>query len=345
MKHFCFSSYANAWSIKQGLKKLGLDLLVNTSEYTFIKPDPSVSPGKGDCLFFTEEDSFLKYDKSDDGYFYFPQKMERSLIDDKISFSACLKSIGELPVPEYKYDEIPSFPVFLKARHSWKNGKNLPKGFLCNSEDDIEAAIEKVKKNGFEKEDYFVQKLLDGDVDNNISVSGFYDHTDQKNNLFIVTAKICLDHENRFSTGILVRSVNDTGGLVKRTENILRSLQYKGPFELEFFYDQKEEVFYVLELNARFWLQHGIFIKFYNNAIIRKYLGIKDPYYEEEEKTGKKKILWVDTSALIALFPRKKFFTASIVILKYFFRGYSFYWAPNFLTFIRYFFRIKFKRK
>lgn len=334
MKYIVFSNYINAWSIKKGLEQLGKQLDVcylerknNVINHT-IEEIPSNS-----TLFFTEENSLKKYKDSSSHKFY-PNNFPSKLLDDKYSFANFLLDINEIPIPCTDIYSTFEYPFFLKAKHSWKSNVKLPRGFICESESDFEIFIKRIIDNNLNLDFFFKQKLLSSPLQNNISTSGYFDSDNNKRNIMIVTQKALGDDE-KIATGVVVKTIPDPNNLIERTVYILNKLKYKGPFELEFFYEEKDQQYYVLELNPRFWMQHGLFVDFYDNAIIKRYLNEDTPRdWVENGKPKFKEIVWVDNLFYLkSIFKKeqkvvrsirnlkgeKKFYPSTIVSFKFFY--------------------------
>jgi hypothetical protein len=97
------------------------------------------------------------------------------------------------------------------------------------------------------------------------------------------------------SSSAVVATVSDPGGLVERTRSILDRLDFTGPFELEFL--EHEGWHYVIELNPRLWLQHGIFTP-YGNGLIKRCLDA-DSEADWSEEELPRNALWVDSHWLL----------------------------------------------
>lgn len=294
MKYVVFSNHVNAWTIKKGLKKLGKELEVYTPNLknNIIKHTVSHIP-KNSTLFFTEENNLKNYINSFE-YKFYPRSFPSVILDDKFEFANFLYSINEIAIPYTDINSALQYPFFLKAKHSWKNDEKLPRGYICENEDDLNENIVKLKEQNFSCEWFFKQKLLTSPLENNISVSGFFDHRNSKRNVMLVTKKV-FGSEKKITTGVAVETIVDPNNLIDRTKNILINLNYTGPFEMEFFYERSDNKYYVLELNPRFWMQHGIFIEHYQNAIIKRYLNIDQTNdWFENGVAPFKKIIWID---------------------------------------------------
>ncbi|WP_339226792.1 hypothetical protein NSQ77_14720 [Oceanobacillus sp. FSL K6-2867] len=294
MKYIVFSNAINAWTLKKGLKKLNIELDVyhEQKKNNVVKHSISKVP-LNSTLFFTEENSLKKYVKSN-SYQFHPRFFSEELLDDKYNFAEFLCGIGEKPIPYSDIASVLDYPFFLKAKHSWKNNIKLPRGFICENEHKLNSSLNRLKKENLNENWFFKQKLLTSPLENNISTSGFFDHKNNKRNIMIVTKKT-LGNEEKIATGVVVETIRDPNGLIPRTIKLLNALEYTGPFELEFFYEESDNEYYILELNPRFWMQHGIFVDYYDNAIIRRYLSIDQPKdWVENGIPLFKKIVWID---------------------------------------------------
>lgn len=327
MKYFVFSSYINAYSIRRGLKQLGLDLHVAAEESTLLRKSHEW-PASGDTLFFTDEKSLKKFYGQE--YEFFPKEIPYYLIDDKLEFARFLVSLGEMPVPFASVDNNEfAFPLILKAKHSWLGDRKLPRGFICQSDKDKADALSKLAYLKIDEKYFFCQKFLPEHNGNNISVSGFFDCADMRRNLMIVTAKVS-GYPRKISTGVVVATIPDPRELRMRTVTILSKLSYSGPFEMEFFYERQSNTYYILELNPRFWMQHGLFIDAYDNGLLKRYLKIDAPA-DWQASNSIKKLLWID---MIALFISLLHFRMDILvqIVRHFLKGYRPYTFPTTLS-------------
>jgi hypothetical protein len=317
MRYVVFGNYINPWTIARGLRRLGLRADCIAPEPGMLSPTLH-APAPGDALFFAEEDSLLRFlnAPNSDEYHFYPHETAIPP-DDKLAFSRFLSSIEEKPVPFWELNGNPHpnpqeggskashphsspqegggvFPFILKARHSWLNGKKLVRGSVCHNRNEYENALWRMEAEGLPLELFFLQKFVPGSVEANLSVSGFFDCRNLKRNLMIITRKR-LGDGGLLNTGAIVEIVHDPACLLQRTERILSALHYRGPFELEFLYDAQEDTYYVLELNMRFWMQHGLFIEGYENRLLNYYLEMDTPGDWLEGGTPYQPMVWLDT--------------------------------------------------
>ena len=325
-----FSSYTNAWSLNKGVKKLGLKLNSNSnSSIRFIKTT-SIKINKGDFLVFTDEDKLKMYYNRSKDLCFFPKGLPFELIDDKLLFAETLSKMNEHPVNHYDSVENANFPAYLKFRSSWVNGKRLAKGYVVNSFREYQVVIARITATGVDASDLFLQKLMTESISSNLSVSGFYDTEKPETSISIVTSKLMSARGNQFGTGSLISTINDPQNLRDRTYSILNNLNYHGPFELEFYYDSDDGIYKVLELNPRFWMQHGLFEKFLQNALLKKYFGLEFGNYITDKESINLKAIWVDGSDLYEKLLSVEFIKTITKLLSYSAKGYSIYIGPSF---------------
>ncbi|MGQ9645228.1 MAG: ATP-binding protein [Thermodesulfobacteriota bacterium] len=176
----------------------------------------------------------------------------------------------------------------------------------------------------------------------NISVSGFFDHQNPRRNILLITRKL-VGYADKMTMGVIVMTNPDPERLLERTDNILQHLVYTGPFELEFFYEEKDHTYYVLELNARFWMQHGIFVSFFENGLIKRYLGMDTERDWNNLPSNDRPLIWVDNLAFLSslLLLRTRIVRA---LLKNIRKGVQVCFYPGFSVFLGYVVRVGLRR-
>jgi hypothetical protein len=308
------SKYVNGWTIYQGLKLL---------------PSDHIS---SDWLFCTEESTLQK--ALQNGVSLVKPFLDQRILDDKFAFHDFLLEIGELSVPSWNLDEINkvAYPIFLKSKHSWKKGKKMPRGWICYSNTMIASYLKLIDESDYwKREDFFLQSFL-GATTQNISVSGYFDYSQPKRNLTIVTQKTIGD-KPFISTGIIVESIPDPDYLIPRTFRILNHLKYDGPYELEYLFNVNKNHYLVLELNPRFWMQHGIFLAFYDNGLLKRYLNLDTPN-DYQHDLNYQHVGWASSIGIL-IDMMKGDFRALQIYLKMKKEKISVYIAPDILTALR----------
>ena len=278
------TGYVNGWTIYKSIISLGEDAIKANN-----------------WLFFTEENSFLEAMRDPNNLSFYKPIISEELIDDKLAFHDFLLSIDEQPIPSYKIDEeFPNYPIYLKAKHSWRNGVKIPRGWLCYNAEELDLRIDQLHQDGWSKSLFFLQDFLDYPVQNNISVSGYFDYLKPERNLLIVTKKI-VGSSKIISGGVIVETIIDPKNLIQRTSNILANIKFDGPFEMEYYLDESNGIYYVLELNSRFWMQHGIFLNFFDNGLIERYLNLDVDRDYSQSDLSYRHVAWIDTISAIIL--------------------------------------------
>ena len=291
VKGVVFSSSINAWSLHLACQRLGVELC--TTDQRPILPIPSCSDTDANSqntrLFFTEEMSLGRYLGQPGARRFYPVILPRDFLDDKRVFADWLVSIGEKPVPYSPTLDAPfSFPLLLKARHSWVEGVKLPRGWVCKNEKELTEAKNKITREGMDASWFFLQQWLGEEAVEVLSVCGFFDAaTPQRNSVCVVTR--VASYETGPSCWAVVAVVDDPAGLRERTAVILNQLQFAGPFELEFLEVGKQ--YFVLELNPRFWMQHGLFVHA-SNGLVKRYIDVDGP--ADWAVKPPEKLLWID---------------------------------------------------
>lgn len=316
-----FSSYTNAYAIYLGARHFGISLSCTDEYPIFPIPSSSNQTTSMDWLFFTEESSLQRALKGEIEGQFWPRVFPAGLLDDKWALADWLKLRPVLTqgLCQWQLDDIDQieYPCLLKSKHSWREGVQLPRGWVCRSRREIELRLEEIVQFDDWNNIFFFQEWL-GDVNCRvISVCGFHDTQNAERNLTAVVERIAA-HSEGLSCSAAIQSRDDTWQLRKKTEEILNELSFTGPFEME--YLVIDEDFFVLELNPRFWMQHSIFLK-KGNGLVKRYLGLDTVQDQRERHING--IVWVDSIHLLVSLSRLQFRFFLLVIKKFFEPGVS----------------------
>jgi len=112
---------------------------------------------------------------------------------------------------------------------------------------------------------------LSSESKDNISIVGWYDYN-KKNNVFHQTRKI-IQHPVEGGTGDLIELMETDDILKKTTKIILNNINYIGPFEIEFIKSENSDEYKLLEINPRFWMQHGLIGAISGERLINNYIS------------------------------------------------------------------------
>ena len=192
---------------------------------------------------------------------------------------------------------------------------------MCRSPDDEAAAFQAIARNGWLESEFFSQRWL-GEGHEVFSVCGFFDATEPRRNLLMTTVKVH-QYTSVLSSGSVVASVDDPAELVPRAVRILSDLGYCGPFELKFV--RHADTFLVIELNPRFWLQHGIFLGA-GNGVMKRYLGVESS--SDWHANAQRRLLSADSLWLLKRFLHLDL-AAVRTLAQYSRRGYAIVLLPG----------------
>ncbi len=290
------SAWINAWSLRQACTALGVDLRVDVPARDL--PLPRVAAqARPRWLFFTDEASLRRALAAPGGAEFLPERFPPELLDDKQAFADFLAAdpAGPQPLPHWGWRDAAAarYPLLLKARHSWNAERKLPRGWVCR--DAAELGVRRLELSGLQlREDWFFLQQWLGDTPMRLlSVGGFYDAADEGRNLALLTERIA-DYGAGPSSSAMLATVDDALGLVGQAERVLRRLRYRGPYEFEFVV--RGNVALALELNPRFWMQHGLFGAC-GNGLVKRYLGLDT--VADRAPLPPQRLLWIDGTWLL----------------------------------------------
>lgn len=295
------SSWINAWTLRQACAPLGVDLRVVAGPRQL--PLPAAAPGDAaEWLFFTEEASLRRaLAGGTRGARFLPTTFPDALLDDKFAFAEFLaadpdgpRGLAQCTLAELDHGAaVPSYPMLLKARHSWLGDRKLPRGWVCRDAVELASRRRALAAAQLDEAWFFLQEWLGDASMRLLSVCGFFDAEAEARGLALVTERVAdYGGDGPTSSAMLVTAA-DAHDLVAAAARVLRRLRYRGPYELEFIVAGGQVR--ALELNPRFWMQHGLFLAD-GNGLVRRYLGMDS---EAEPPAAPPKLLWVDGTWLL----------------------------------------------
>lgn len=158
----------------------------------------------------------------------------------------------------------------IRLRRSWHSGVILPSVTIVRDRRQYEATLARFREAGLTPDDWCFQELLSVSDQHNLSVCGWHD---ESFNQYLVTRKV-LQHPPRTGNGDVVENIAEyPRELTEATLEILTAMRYRGPFEMEFVLDELSNSYKVIELNPRFWMQHGLFEELTGHLLARKALN------------------------------------------------------------------------
>ena len=193
---------------------------------------------------------------------------------DRALFYQYLHKLGFNNIPRTISSEQDPFEefgkrFFLRMRCSWHDLQKMPRGRVINSKSELGKVENSFLSEGISREEWCYQELLSVSDRDNVSICGWHDPDFR---YYMATRKV-LQHPPKSGNGVVCEVIPALPGLNDETKAILDSLEYNGPFEMEYIYDRKLKEYKVIELNPRFWMQHQLVNVNANNLLVRRYIG------------------------------------------------------------------------
>jgi len=178
---------------------------------------------------------------------------------------------------------------FLRFNASYKETVDTPTNKIITSREQLDKFEHYLKSIGLTRADWSYQELLSTDSKDNVSICGWHDADDQN---YFATHKI-LQHPRKLGNGDVCEIIDPPVGLIDMTSNILKALDFAGPFEMEYVYDTKLKKYKIIELNPRLWMQHSLIEKITDYELVRRYIGEK-PIKPPDNDTNYVGMRWVN---------------------------------------------------
>jgi predicted ATP-grasp superfamily ATP-dependent carboligase len=261
-----------------------------------------------------------KYALKSNGFLFFDNSTELiNTFTNKLFFYQKLSQ--QFPIPKtIDFNGTINGDYIVKPKKSFQQNFCIDKGFTQHEKGDI-------------PDDYLIkQAFIDVQLEQHYSVSGIAERGCVK--AAIITRKE-LEYPSPGGTATMALSVKDKHvrkQLISLAEKVLIVTGYSGAFEVEIL--KENDQFWLLEVNARFWLQHimplseGVnFSIIYRKLLLGQTVKANVPRYYNENK----RLLWLHEGSPISFFKAnfaKKldimkvlFFQRSVISFGYFFKG------------------------
>ena len=157
----------------------------------------------------------------------------------------------------------------VRPRLSWFGVAQRERVKLVADRRQFSAALDDYASRGLPRAELSFQERLSIRNQDNVSICGWYG-PDVRH---VHCSRKVLQYPPRTGGGDVVELLPPPAGVMEQAQAILAALEYNGPFELEFVFDQRAGEFKVTELNPRFWLQHGLIEAVSGCALAGTYLG------------------------------------------------------------------------
>lgn len=212
-------------------------------------------------------------------------------------------------------------PLILRPRRTWRGLTKNPRAVVVRDEKDLERRESEFRAAGLGPEEWAYQEVLSLAALDNVSVCGWHGegHAD-----YIVTRKV-LQHPPEMGNGDVCEICGRDEAAEQTTRRILSSLDYEGPFEMEFVRDQETGALKVIELNPRFWMQNELANRALGDRLVRRYLGL--PVGDDWRHGERHPRYWVNT-----VYALSRILRGDLRIIRYLFSSESVRVPPIGLT-------------
>ena len=215
---------------------------------------------------------------------------------DRLKFYRFIEQNHLAPVPktisgDKNPFEILGDPVLIRPNVSWRSPRKRQRVAILASKADLEKITDLYRKDGLQPEEWCYQEVLSTEAIHNLSVCGWYDAKEQ--HLFC-TRKLLQHPESCGNGDVNELMLNAPGSIMEQSCAIFQALEYNGPLELEWVYDEKNGIYKIIELNPRFWMQHSLVGAASRQAVIRKYMGVNGDIHINQKINYSEVRYWVN---------------------------------------------------
>lgn len=233
-------------------------------------------------LFFTDESNLSAFNAAlingaiPDMRLFVGSSKHLDTILDRLLFYKFVQERGLAHVPRTisgREDPFAKFggQVVVRPRVSWSSPRNRQRVSIVSSPEALAKVLSVYRTAGLTPDDWCYQEVLSMDAVHNVSVCGWFDARHQ--HLFC-TRKI-LQHPEPCGNGDVIEFLAEPPPyIIEQSNALLEALEYEGPFELEWVYDNSHRTYKIIELNPRFWMQHGLVDVISGGTVVRRYLGM-----------------------------------------------------------------------
>jgi hypothetical protein len=248
-------------------------------------------------VFFTSErfhEAFKDHgDNLPNSRYFVGSSVYLDAILDRHIFYQFIRSRGLAEVPRTIPGDLDPWLAFgdqfcIRMKRTWDDLEKLTgRVRLVTSRQRLHQIQLSYRKSGLTPADWCYQEVLSTLPQHNVSVCGWHDRDRQT----YLTTRHVVKHPDAFGNGVVTEAIEPPAELHRTTRSVLDALDYEGPFELEFILSQKTGRFTVIELNPRFWMQHGLAEALTGHELVRRYVG----HRVKMTGDGSNKRYWVNT--------------------------------------------------
>ncbi|MCD4832132.1 MAG: hypothetical protein K8R02_10090 [Anaerohalosphaeraceae bacterium] len=176
----------------------------------------------------------------------------------------------------------------IRPKESWQSPMHREYVRIVHSKEEYDRTMGDFACRGVEAEKLCFQELLCIKNESCIAIGGWFDL--ENRHLYCLRKRF--QHPLGVGSGDVCERINPPEGIMESAVAILTELRYGGPLELEFVFDINSNEYKVIEMNPRFWMQHGLLEVISGRALLSRYIG-KEPLAVSQKQAKTK--YWVNT--------------------------------------------------
>lgn len=157
----------------------------------------------------------------------------------------------------------------VRPRESWQSPTHREEVKIVRNRAEYKQLMQAFDSRGVGRNELCFQELLSVENESSVAIGGWFDRGAQ--HLFCLRKRF--QHPPGVGSGDVCERIDPPEGVMESAVAILSALNYCGPLELEFVFDENSGEYKVIEMNPRFWMQHGLPEVLSGYALVRRYLG------------------------------------------------------------------------
>jgi len=180
------------------------------------------------------------------------------------------------------------YPCFIKPIyvHRWRKVYGLQKGFLVHNKDELLNRYEEAFRHIPE---LIVQEVIKGDDDQIVIFTANFDRDSNPKQIF--TGRKKRQYPDGYGTTTCAVSEN-IDEIKEYAIHILRYVGFRGPCDVEFKYDQRDNTYKIIEINPRIGRWYSLVAKSGKRPLLSSILDLANIDTVLEEKEQKNGVFW-----------------------------------------------------
>ena len=184
-----------------------------------------------------------------------------------------------------------NYPCIVKPKyyHKWAMQHGLVKGVVCHKSEELLAAGDRFSDD---IGSFIIQEIMDGPETDIYVFAAYFDRDSNPHGIF--TGQKIRQYPVGFGTTTMMKTA-DKPELVEMSVAFLRKVGYQGLCDVEYKYDRRDNIYKIIEINARLGRWYGIVEAAGHDTIFYGYLDLTNQTISDENARSRE-VTWVLTS-------------------------------------------------